>query len=426
MDFGNNIFVEIQEKPQPISSQIQEKINLFSHNEKAISIGDLGDIISKHKKWKECLPRVKPFYAVKCNDIYPVIRLLADMGLSFDCASKAEIQKILDLGVDPSRIIYANTSKQLSFIKYAADNGVNLMTFDCEDELTKIKKEYPQANLVLRINPQSNNKVIYHLGRKFGCHPSTALKLLQFAKKLELNVIGISFHIGTGCLEAGVFEAAIEQSRRVFDLGLSVGFNMNIIDIGGGFPGEKNVQTNITFEEIAAEVNLSLDKYFPCNDVRIIAEPGRNYVASAFTIATNIITKKIVPDEENVLPKGDLLEHPTAPNEHLRMYYVNEGIFGSFLTCLIDPGCNVPSHFKDNHEEVLYNSTIWGPTSTAVDLIIDNIKLPDLSPGDWIYFKDMGAYSFTTATNFNSMPRVEEYFICERKLWEQVYQHDQC
>ncbi|XP_076105709.1 ornithine decarboxylase-like [Mytilus galloprovincialis] len=195
MDFGNNVFVDIQEKLQPISKQIQEKINLCSLDEKAVSIGDLGDIISKHKKWKECLPRVEPFNAVKCNDIYPVIRLLADMGISFDCASKAEIQKILDLGVDPSRIIYANTFKQQSFIKYAGDNGVTLMTFDCEDELTKIKKEYPQANLVLRISPQSNNKVICQLGRKFGCHPSTALQLLQFAKRLELKVIGIRMQI---------------------------------------------------------------------------------------------------------------------------------------------------------------------------------------------------------------------------------------
>lgn len=76
--------------------------------------------------------------------------------------------------------------------------------------------------------------------------------------------------------------------------------------------------------------------------------------------------------------------------------------------------------FKGNPEEVLYNSTIWGPTSAAVDLVIDKIKLPDLSTGDWIYFKDVGAYSYTTATNFNSMPRVEEFFTCEKNLWYSV------
>ncbi|XP_052083764.1 ornithine decarboxylase-like [Mytilus californianus] len=158
----------------------------------AFAIGNLGDIIRKHRIWQECFPRVEPFYAIKCNDVDPVIRILADMGLSFDCASKIEIQKILDLGVDPSRIIYANTFKQPSFLKYAADNGVSLMTFDCENELEKIKKVYPEAKLVLRINPQSNYKVKFYLGRKFGCHPLRASELLQIAMKLKLNVIGVS------------------------------------------------------------------------------------------------------------------------------------------------------------------------------------------------------------------------------------------
>lgn len=65
------------------------------------------------------------------------------------CQFQIEIQKILELGVDPSRIIYANTNKQLSFIKYAADKGVSMMTFDCEDELIKIKKVYPDAKYIM-------------------------------------------------------------------------------------------------------------------------------------------------------------------------------------------------------------------------------------------------------------------------------------
>jgi ornithine decarboxylase len=49
--------------------------------------------------------------------------------------------------------------------------------------------------------------------------------------------------------------------------------------------------------QIAEVVNLSLDKYFP-DDVRIIAEPGRFYVASAFTIATNVIAKRVVARDQ--------------------------------------------------------------------------------------------------------------------------------
>jgi ornithine decarboxylase len=68
-----------------------------------------------------------------------LLKLLADLGAGFDCASKAEIDAILgNKLVDPSRIIYANPCKTRSFIKFAASNQVNLMTFDSEEELLKI------------------------------------------------------------------------------------------------------------------------------------------------------------------------------------------------------------------------------------------------------------------------------------------------
>jgi ornithine decarboxylase len=58
---------------------------------------------------------------------------------------QAEIMKVLDLGVDPSRIIYANPCKQNSYIKYAAKKHVEMMTFDNEDELHKVKALFPDA-----------------------------------------------------------------------------------------------------------------------------------------------------------------------------------------------------------------------------------------------------------------------------------------
>ena len=82
---------------------------------------------------------------MKCNGDQNLIRLLAYLGAGFDCASKKEIQTVLDLGVSPDRIIYANPCKQASYIKYAYKNGVNCMTFDNEQELYKIKENHPQA-----------------------------------------------------------------------------------------------------------------------------------------------------------------------------------------------------------------------------------------------------------------------------------------
>jgi len=227
----------------------------------AFFVGDLGDIVRKFVKWKQLLPRVEPFYAVKCNQDEQVVQLLADLGVGFDCASKAEIAHVMKMGVSSDRIIYANPCKQKSFLKYAAKQNVDLMTFDNEAELVKIKDLYPSARLVLRLLPTSQFKVQCELGNKFGCHPDNVCKLLARAQALDLNVTGISFHVGSGVEEAAAFSCAVKQAHDAWCLAEEFGFDMTLLDIGGGFPGQKSAP--VTFAEIAEKLNEALDKYFP-------------------------------------------------------------------------------------------------------------------------------------------------------------------
>ena len=97
--------------------------------------------------------------AVKCNNEPAILDLLAKHGLGFDCASKGEIQTILNLGVPANRIIFANPCKQASHVKYAAANNVSMMTFDNEQELHKIKSICPDAQLVIRIRVDDSKSV---------------------------------------------------------------------------------------------------------------------------------------------------------------------------------------------------------------------------------------------------------------------------
>ena len=119
-----------------------------------------------------------------------VVKLLASLGIGFDCASKSEIQQVLSSGVESSRIIYANPCKQASFIRFAAQNNVARMTFDNAEELHKIKKLYPDAELLLRILTD-DSKSLCQLGLKFGAPLDTVKDLLQTAKELNLNVVGV-------------------------------------------------------------------------------------------------------------------------------------------------------------------------------------------------------------------------------------------
>lgn len=418
---GNQCSVELLPFSKSTQAVVEEQVEQFEREgrDDAFIICDLGEVINKYQQWVCMLPRVKPFYAVKCNDDYAVLKVLADCGANFDCASKAEIQKVLQLGVASDRIIYANPCKQASMLKYAAKKEVAMMTFDNEAELHKVKALYPDAKLVLRILPPSNFKVQCELGIKFGCHPSKALPLLQTAQQLGLNVMGISFHVGSGCGEAEAFAVAISQAREVFDLAIDMGFNMELLDIGGGYPGQEDAP--ITFLEIARVVNMALDKYFPAEEgVEIIAEPGRYMVASAFTLGVNIIAKRVVARDQRG-ENGELMDAPTLSDEPAIMYYVNDGVYGSFNCILFDHQAVRANTLKALEDEMTFESSIWGPTCDGIDCILQSVQLPMHDVGEWFYFCDMGAYTVAASSSFNGMQGPVRIYYCQEEQWNEVY-----
>ena len=139
-----------------------------NQSERAFYIIDLGEITTSYATWTRLLPDVKPYYAVKCNPNPVLLDVLASLGANFDCASENEMKTIIEITKDPSRIIFANPCKMSSQIRYARANDVDLMTFDCEEELYKIKLYHPYANLILRL-AVDDSKSKCQFNKKFGC-----------------------------------------------------------------------------------------------------------------------------------------------------------------------------------------------------------------------------------------------------------------
>ena len=329
-----------------------------------------------------------------------VMRLLASLGAGFDCASKNEIQSVLEMGVDPSRIIYANPCKQNSFVKYARTNNVHMMTFDNAEELHKIKRFHPDAQLVLRILTD-DSKSLCKLGLKFGAPLDTTGFLLATARELNLNVIGISFHVGSGCFDANAFGEAVIRARRVFDQAKDYGFAFNFLDVGGGFPSA-HVTEGITFEKVATILGSTVDSLFG-PEVRVIAEPGRYYVGSAFTLATQVIARRTIARD-----LGEILSTEQSRNPS-HMYYINDGMYGSFNCIMFDHQVCEPQvllkdggfAYKTAVNEPHGFASVWGPTCDSIDCISSKSSLPLLETGDWLYFENMGAYTITAASQFN-------------------------
>ncbi|XP_054319913.1 antizyme inhibitor 2 isoform X4 [Pongo pygmaeus] len=314
----------------------------------AFFVADLGAIVRKHFCFLKCLPRVRPFYAVKCNSSPGVLKVLAQLGLGFSCANKAEMELVQHIGVPASKIICANPCKQIAQIKYAAKHGIRLLSFDNEMELAKVVKSHPSAKMVLCIATDDSHS-LSRLSLKFGVSLKSCRHLLENAKKSHVEVVGVSFHIGSGCPDPQAYAQSIADARLVFEMGTELGHKMHILDLGGGFPGTEGAK--VRFEEIASMINSALDLYFPegCG-VDIFAELGRYYVTSAFTVAVSITAKKEV-----------LLDQPGREEENgstrkTIVYHLDEGVYGIFNSVLFDNICPIPILQKSKNHPPCYMS----------------------------------------------------------------------
>ena len=364
--------------------------------EQSFILVDLGDIIRQYHKWKKLLPRITPYYAIKCNPCPIIIELLNKLGCCFDCASQQEILKTINLGIDPKNIIFANPCKPVDFIKFSRSNDVDLLVIDSFYELYKIKLYHPEANLLVRIQTDdSKSKCKFNC--KFGVELSEVKAILELSKVLQLNIIGVSFHVGSGCEDALVYKTAISQCKEVFEIAKSLDINMNLIDIGGGFPGTDDAK--VGFEEMTEVINQTIDELFDESaqeKIKFIAEPGRYFVASSHTIVCSIINKKEKLDKET--------------GEKLITYYISDGVYKSFSNIIFDYGTPEFIPFNERTEKT-YQSILYGESCDSLDIISKNCQLPSLAIGESIIVKNMGAYTVASSTEFNGFTKAELYFI---------------
>jgi diaminopimelate decarboxylase len=307
-----------------------------------------------------------------------------------------------------------------SQIRYARANDVDLMTFDCEEELYKIKLYHPYAKLILRL-AVDDSKSLCKFNKKFGCRIEQVDELLRIAKTLKLDIVGFSFHVGSGCSSAENFYEAIRDCRSATEIASEIGFHINTIDIGGGFPG---VDRTIRFEDIAKRVNDGIDDFFEdMPNVEFISEPGRYFAQRSHILVLNVIGKKILyesaipldksassldktvvalatPLDKSDKPLASSLDKSVTPLDKRIIYYLNDGIYGSFNCIYFDH--SVPTILPFNERDGWkYKSTIFGPTCDSIDLICENAMLPELAIGEWVYVEDFGAYTAASSSAFN-------------------------
>lgn len=333
------------------------------------------------------LPGVKIYYAMKSNPERRLVQALAEVGSCFDVASDGEMDALAKMGVAPDRIIYANPIKTASGLAVARRTGIRKFTFDSENEIGRIAKVIPGGSVLLRIRVD-NPKALVDLNKKFGAAPEDALRLLRIARDHGLDVAGLCFHVGSQSVSADAYLDAIRISRRLFDEAAAAGFDLRILDIGGGFP-IPTPQKTINVAPMLSRIAKALAEFFPRTE--IWAEPGRFICGTAVNLITRVIGTQVRNNQQ--------------------WYFLDEGLYGTFSGVIFDHWDFELETFRTGKPGP---ATFAGPSCDSLDVMFRDKLTPPLAIDDLILVPNCGAYTSASATTFNGFSKAPVV------IWEDI------
>jgi ornithine decarboxylase len=327
------------------------------------------------------MPSVRPHYAVKANPDLRVLQALAQEGVGFEIASPAELDLLRSIGVPAEEIFYSNPVRPAAAIEYAARQGVEWFAFDCVQELAKFATCKPDAKLYLRIET-TNEGSDWPLTGKFGATAVDIDPIIDEARRLRLDVAGVTFHVGSQCRNPENWRTAIVSARAVFARLRAAGLQPRLLDLGGGYPVQLTKPVP-SIDSIGALIGDELARFD--QEVEVIAEPGRFLVADAGCFVVHVIG--------------------TATRNGRRWMHWDAGVFGGLFETT--DGVRYNLRCDKNGPDVPW--CVAGPTCDSVDVCMRDQMLPeDVVAGDSIYVLNAGAYTTAYASAFNefALPQV--------------------
>ena len=375
----------------------QEKIEKFIAENKPQTpylIVDLDVVENNYLAIRRTLPVAEIFYAVKADPAPEVVKRLVGLGASFDVASPAEVELVLEAGAKPEKVSLGNTIKKEKDIKWAYDYGVRMFAFDSEEELMKLARSAPGSKVFCRLLVSCEGAE-WPLSRKFGCEVDMAHDLLIKAKALGLEPYGVSFHVGSQQTRLDQWDSALEQTATLFKSLKEKGVELKMVNIGGGLPAHYT-DSVASVGSYSSAIMKALTKHFGANLPHIITEPGRSLVGDAGILDAEVV-----------------LISKKSYSEDIRWVYLDIGKFGGLaetldeaikyrIECLGRKGATAPV-------------ILAGPSCDSADILYEKFKyqLPlSLKVGDKVRIHATGAYTASYASvGFNGFAPLPTYCI---------------
>ncbi len=336
-------------------------------------------------------------YACKANATVGVIAVLVEEGLGADAASAGELAAALRAGVDPAQVVVHGNNKSDADVEAALAAEVGLVVIDHLGELDQLERLAAAVGrtqpVLVRITPgieADTHAAIRtgHHGSKFGLAPPDALDALDRASELSHVVpAGLHVHLGSQITELITYTAAVDWLVEfIEEHGLG---ELPVLDIGGGLgiahtEGDVGLPIEPSLEAICGHlVDGLIGHGLPMPE--LVVEPGRSIVGPAGTTLYRVgAVKKVADGTVYAAVDGGMSDNPRP------------ALYGARYAAVVADRPEAPG-------ERLYS--IAGKHCESGDVLIEDIRLPELHAGDLLAVSATGAYNASMASNYNLLPR---------------------
>lgn len=342
-------------------------------------------VVDMYFMYHKYFPGIDIYFALKSNSEIPVLTALQKTGCGFEVASIYEMEILLELGVNPNRMIFGTSVKQFEHIQAAFEAGIERFAADSSVEVQKIARAAPGSKVFIRAISDDSASV-FSMSEKFGIPVEHVAALVEEVASSGLQTYGISFNVGSQAGNPLAWAQAIESLVPIVAELSEKGITLDVINLGGGYPWKyQENQAVPTLEEISvsiAKACQSLPYHIP-----LIMEPGRGLVAHSMVLVSSVISK--------------------VQRNGKTWLYLDAGTYNALFEAMAHQGLTpyrVTTDYTDA-DQLQTPMTLAGPTGDGLDVIATNVLLPEaLNIGDRLVFHDVGAYTICMAGPFNGFP----------------------
>ena len=330
-------------------------------------------------------------YSVKANSNINLLKILAQLGMGFDVVSVGELKRALKAGASANKIVFSGVGKSAADLAFAAEQKIYSINIESHQEIELLKNLPNNPRISLRINPDmaANTHPYIETGKsdcKFGISETEALEIAKTYSPQEINLVGISAHIGSQITDVSLFLELAEKLKNLAAQLKNLGHKIDHLDVGGGLAIDYQLEKQYDPAQLVKDLKSSITDY------DLLMEPGRSIVAQSGAVVTSVITKKTNGQRDFLVVDvgmNDLMRPALYSARHV-IEEVKDSDNASKEYEVVGPVCETADSFGAGH---LLNS----------------------DAGDQLIIYSTGAYGSSMGSNYNSRPKPAEILVSKDK-----------